>query len=767
MKALAGKRHRTSLALITISLVMSSAPTTVSAQNTKTADVLLDEIVTTARRKDQAEKLQTVPVAVSAFNQDQLDAMQFLNLADVSAVVPNADAQENLTYPGFINFSMRGTGVRGSALSDEPTVGIFIDGVYQGIGAGMYLDTFDMESVEMLRGPQGTLFGRNVTGGAVLMRTTAPSEEFSARVKAAAGNFGALSIGGVVSGPISEGKVLGKLAVFHNQRDDYVDNISVGNALAPNAADLGELDQQIFRGALTWLVSDKTEVTIRAEHMVSDQDAGILDNLDERALGADGLNAGFGALNPPSNIVAPAFGDADKTGGDVGAEVPRTELDSFSVDIVWEIGSGTLQSITAWRDLSQEDMQQDFDNSLLPLFEIWEHEITQEQISQEFIYNNAINDKISVTAGLYYFDQEVTNNDFRVSRGAFGGTGAHITYAVDHTVAAGFASFDFALSENWNLTAGGRFSREEKTAAISNVGAFAASGGTVGCPADGALPILVSGVNPKDSIDFSTCVPSFNGDNDWSNFSPKVSIQYLISDNSQVYGSYSRGFRSGGYSTRGQLGTDPLYDEESIDAFELGIKHDFANGSRLNAALFHNTLDDMQRNVFLSVATGEQITRNAAEATIRGAEVEAWIPLGAQFFVQGSLGYVDAEYDSYTDGVTDFSGNMIPGIGEWQRDLSLIWDVPIGDDYRLVFRGAYHFRDEYHNTDNNEGYISPDRTWYDASITFGAGNWSIKAFGKNLNDEFTQGPATDVGAWVVTSGYLPRTYGVEFIYEVR
>lgn len=744
-----------------------SAPA--QAQEGGATDVMIEEIVTTARRKNQAESLQSVPVSVSAFNSAQLEASQFSNLQDITATVPNANAESLSTYPGFVNFSIRGTGTAGSALSDEPTVGIFVDGVYQGIAAGMLLDRFDIESVEVLRGPQGTLFGRNVTGGAVLMRTSVPTEEFKAKVKLGAGNYGSYSLAAVVSGPISEDKLLGKLAVFHNQRDDYVTNISAGNPLAPNAADLGEKDQQVIRGALTWLVGDSTQITFRAEHMQSDEDSGLTDNIDDRRFGSIGLNAAFGALNPPSNIIAPDFGDSEKTGGDLGAETPHTEMNSASLDITWQVGNGTMQSLTAWRDFVQEDMEQDFDNTLLPLFEIWEHTIGQEQVSQEFIYNNDLTDTMSLTAGFYYFDQSVSNNDFRISGGAFGGRGAHITYSADHEVVAALGSLDFVLGERWNMTVGGRFSNEKKSASISNVGAFAATGGTAGCSADGILPTQVSGMNPRDEIDFGSCVPSYNGSNDWSTFSPKVVAQFLISDNSQVYGSYSRGFRSGGFSTRGRVGTDPLFNEEGIDAFELGIKHSFSNGARVNAALFHNSIDDMQRNVFVSVATGEQITRNAAEAILEGAEVEATIPIGENLLVQGSLGYIDATYDTFIDNISgaDHSGNLIPFIAEWQRDLSVTWDIPLAGASYLSARAAYHFRDEYHNVDSNEGYVSPDATTYDASIAYHSGQWTLTAFGKNLSDETTQGPATDVVLWVVTNNHMPRTYGVEFVWYMQ
>ncbi len=730
---------------------------------------MMEEVVVQARRKDDAEALQSVPLAVSAFSEDQLDAMLYTDLGDITQMVPNATAQQNVTYVNYVNFNIRGMGPLGSALSDEPTVGVFVDGVYQGTSAGILMDNFDMESIEILRGPQGTLFGRNVTGGAALLRTTAPSDEYRAKVKVRAGNFGAWSVAGLVTGPLVEDVLLGKLAILHESRDDFIDAVNKGKALSPNTDDLGEKDQWNIRAALTWRPSDEVEITFRAESMRSEQDPMPTDSLPGRPLAVANLNAAYGALFSPDGIVGPSYDDWDKHGNDIGSEPAETELDSFSVTGTWELGNGSLRSITAWREFEQGDMEQDFDNSMVPLFEIWEHEITQEQLSQEFVYNTSLSDSLSMTAGLYYFDQEVTNNDFRISAGFFGGPGnrgAHITYAVDQQVLGLFASFDYAVNDKLNLTFAARYTDEEKDAEISNVGAFAASGGTVGCSADGAFAMLYTGVNPKDTIDFSTCIPSYDGDESWSNVTPKFGIQYLLSNDTQFYASYTKGFRSGGFSTRGQLGTDPLYDEEEVNAFEVGLKHDFENGARLNLAIFNNEYDDLQENIFLSVATGEQITRNAAEATIQGFELETWIPLGERFLLQASAGYTDAEYDDYTDGVTDFSGNTMRGVPELQYTIGLIYDQPIADDMNLTMQAFYNYLDERHYTTNNLGYIAPEHENVNASISVSSGNWRVTAFGKNLTNDTEGGPGTDVSFWVVTTPYMPRTYGLEVTYEM-
>jgi len=517
-----------SLLIMTSGGLMAAEDSDDAEKKKSSTKVLLEEVLITARRKDGAESLQDVPLSVTAFNGDQLDAMQFANIADVTASVPNAQADTFGTYPGYLIFTIRGMGVAGTAVSDEPAVGIFIDGVYQGISAGLLLDTFDFDSIEVLRGPQGTLFGRNVTGGAVLMKTSLPTEEFATKARVKYGSFGAVGLAAKVSGPIVDGSLLGKVAVFYNKRDDFIDNINKGNPLAPNADDLGEMDQKIIRGALTWRPSENTEAIFRAEHMESDEDSSPLTNTDGRPLSPAALNAGFGAWSP-NGIVAAEFGDWDKTGGDVGAEVPHSEMDSFSMDITWLMGNNsTLQSITGYRDFLQDNMENDFDNSLVPLFEIWEHEITQEQVSQEFLFNITPTDSLSLTTGLYYFQQDVTNDDFRISGGLVGGLGAHIMYALDQTVLGAFASVDYAFTDQFTLTLGGRYTDEEKKAVMSNIGAYAASGGAVGCSADGAPALIYSGINPKDTIDFSSCTPSYEGKADWSNFSPKIGLQYSI-----------------------------------------------------------------------------------------------------------------------------------------------------------------------------------------------------------------------------------------------
>lgn len=727
---------------------------------------LLEEVVVKARRKDNAEALQDVPVAISAYSSDQLDAMQMVDLADITASVPNANAEGLGTYPGYVNFNIRGMGTLGSTISDEPTVGVFIDGVYQGVAAGILLDSFDLEAVEILRGPQGTLFGRNVTGGAALVRTSLPTGEFSAKVKLAAENHGATQVSAVVSGPIIDDKLLGKIAIFDKQREDYIDNFNKANPLTPNADDLGEQDQQIYRGALTWRASEDVEVTFRAEHMESDEDSLVQYNM-----------AGIGALVGPENLAlmglpAGKYDDPEETGGDVGGAVPHSELDSASIEVNWSLGKGELTSITAWRDFTQEDMQQDFDNSALQGFEIFDHAIGQEQISQEFIYNVTLSDHVSLTSGLYYFQQDVSNRDWRIAGGSFGGTGRHVASDLNHTVMGIFSSLDIAMSDQWSLSLGGRFTKEKKEVALTRIGAFAGTGGAAGCAADGGSTATSPTGNIRDTINFDSCTADFEDKKEWANFTPKVGLQYLVSDSSQIYGSWSRGFRSGGFSVRADYQTNPAFNEEMVDAYEIGFKHDFDNGARLNGAVFYNEFEDLQRTAFDPV-TGSQVTRNAAEAVVQGAELEGMMPIGDHLVLQASLGYTDAElvsFDNNGDGQVDIDGTQMPGVPHWQRDLMAVYELPLFDAMTLTFRAAYHYRGALEVTDDNRGsfggLVSQARETYDASISLASDEkgWRITAYGKNLTNVTTGGLISDAGFWAVETSYAPRTYGAELIY---
>ena len=387
-----------------------------SSASTGAVGVMLEEVQVTARRKDNAEALQDVPVAVSAFSGDQLEAMFAANVSDITANVPNATAWAPPAFPNYVNFYVRGAGVAGTVLSDDPAVGVFVDGVYMGISAGILTDSFDLESMEILRGPQGTLFGRNVTGGAALINTRKPTDEFSARVRAIVGNEGHAEIAGSVSGPLIDSSLLGKLAYFHKERDDVWDNA------VPGQDDMGEQDQDVIRGALTWLPSENFTANLSAEYGESDDDPAPLWAIDNSGIRQLAALAGaatieeFGAnLADPSVISTPRPSDSDdKITNSIIDDPVSSEWTFVNLTMEMELGNGVLKSITAYREFEQEDLTNDFDGTSLALFDVMDTDIDQDQFSQEFVYNITLRDRYNVTTGAYYFDQDYEYAEHRI-----------------------------------------------------------------------------------------------------------------------------------------------------------------------------------------------------------------------------------------------------------------------------------------------------------------------------------------------------------------
>ena len=710
------------------------------------ASMLVEEVLVTARKRNDLESVQDVPLAVSAFSGDQIEALFASDLTDVTANVPNATAYSNATFPGYVNFFIRGMGVAGTVLSDDPAVGVFVDGVYQGVSAGIVFDSFDLEAVEVLRGPQGTLFGRNVTGGAALLRTRRPTEEFSARVRLIGGNDGNLNVAGSVSGPIVEGRLLGKLAVFHSQLNDWMDN-PAGKAAGFDS--LGEADQQVVRAAFTWLANDAFTADLRLEFGQSEQDPLPIWAVDNTLL--------LGVQPIPGLSEAGARDSDDPIANGVNEKPLDAEWASGSIELNWDLPKGSLKSITALRDIEQEDLTQDFDGSIVAIFDVNNSFIDQEQFSQEFIYNVDLNERVDLTAGFFYFDQEFTYGERRFGAlfAALGG-GLQAHSVTDHQVVGLFAQTDIALTEQWILTLGGRQSWEEKD---TQIGQF---GSSLSCTGFG-------GDDPKQ------CAFNFEGGDDWSNFTYKAGIQFLASDNAQLYGSYTRGFRSGGFNIRQNVGVVPgPYDEETVDAFEVGAKADLADGRvRINLSLFLNDYDDLQRTV---VGTdGFQTVSNAAEASIKGIELETSWMIAEGLLLQANMGYLDAELQNFVNprggaggAPVVIDGTRIPYIPKWQRELHLTYDIPVGTG-NLTLRGSYRYVGDAHSTDDNLGFQGSSYEEYDASLAYSptSGAWRIALFGKNLTDNIESSLITNAvnPGWILNQARNPARYGVELLME--
>ncbi|MGS2723890.1 TonB-dependent receptor [Porticoccus sp. GXU_MW_L64] len=755
------KRNRFFLALLAAQATFSSAQTaSASEEEGKSSAVralTLEEVVVTATKKANGENIQDAKLSVVAFGEQQLDALNIQDISSLSFKIPNVALDDIGTVKGVANFSIRGLGTNSSIPSIDPTVGTFVDGVFLGVNFGVIFDTFDLASVETLRGPQGVLFGRNVTGGAVVLNTTDPTDEFTAKVKVGLesglrGTGANYTTQGIVSGPIAEGLLTGKLSVYYNNDDGWFENIVPGATPGDSTReDFGESETTVVRGALKYTPSDNVSLLVKYEH--GDQDGqGPAGQSHTNGSGVDGQIVNFSRNSFDFSIDERGFNRAE------------WDFVSAKLDIDVAFGDGTITNIFGYREFSQF-ARTDIDSTPAFLFH-GDLNTTQDQISNELRYNGRfLDEKFELTAGLFYFEQDLLYGEARdLLGGALTQDGGGV---LDQSTFGVFVSGEYQLTDAWSINAGLRWSDEQKDVEISSLAL------NVNAPCF---------VVPGDPRSTTACVPDFIDSFNTSNLSPKVGLGYEFSDSLRFYGHWARSFRAGGFNFRNTITAVPPgpFDDERIDSFEIGFKSEPVAGARLNAAVFFNFLDDLQRetNVPDGGAGVVQVISNTADAEIFGIEVDATIPVSENLVLTGGFGYLDGDYteifsDISGDGLIDGTdlGLEIPRLAPFTANFGLIysWQMLGGD---AIFNASYAYRDRSFFTDNNNGVLnSADRVDTDLTLELNEGRLAISLYGKNLTDDVQFGGDTQLpsllGPVPLGGTFSPLSVGRQFGVEVQ
>jgi len=700
-----------------------------------TASALMEEVIVTARKRE--EESQDVPIAISAYSADQLEALKVRDLRGLSVAMPNVAMDDIATSRGVANFSIRGLGINSSIPGIDPTVGVFIDGVYLAQNAGVVFDMFDIASIEVLRGPQGTLFGRNVTGGAVLVNTKLPGDEFAVSFRGAVdgnsnGDGGTnYYLMGAVDVPMGDA-FRGRLSIYHNEDDGWFENLATGE-------DHGAASTTIFRPVFVWQPADTVQLSVRWEHMETDGD-GPASQSHRNGLGIPGT---FVQSFYPGAFERDSFDFAIDERGFLDADV-----DHVSARLDWDVGGGTITNILAFRDYYATTYG-DIDAQPVWLFHAGSIN-DSEQWSNEIRYSVPYADASNLTVGFYWLDNEIKYTEHRDLLGiATGGVAPALTQSgggilgVDSK--AGFAALDHALDDQWTINAGVRYTVEEKDAQIAT---------------------LTRNVNLPCSITPSPLYPRICGfdfidSDDWSAWSGKLGFTYAIADDRRLYGYWTRGHRSGGYNLRNtaidtvNLGPGP-FDQEDVTTWELGYKSDLGGRGRFNAAVFWTEVEDMQREINLAdpFAGVVQVIRNTADAQIPGFEVDGAFALADNTVLLASLGWIDPQY---TRVIFDLNGDgqinqadeelELPRAAEWTYSIGINHDWFWSGGQVMSFRVNYAYRDDSLYTDNNLGFLL-DQEILDAGIDFSTpdGNWVFSLYGKNLTDSVNHGGDTQLPA---------------------
>ncbi len=743
---------------IALTIIAWSVPTAAIAQE-GSASAMLEEIVTVARKKSAAESVQDVPVAVNAFGAAQIDAMFVKKLDDLSYIMPNVQLEAVGTFPGVQKFSIRGQGINSSIPSVDPTVGVFVDGIYLGTTFGVVLDTFDIERLEVLRGPQGLLFGRNVTGGAVIIRNARPTGEFGTRMRVGMTDEDQYNIAAAIEGSLVEGKLAAKFVGYYDDDDGYFENVNQDytpdTSRPPGAifpyfpspypiqsfyiepalrSDVGQMTTKFARPSITWNVTEDTELFVSVESGTMEGDGAIWSDVTGQRLGT------------PESI------DEFQTSAD---ELGFTDMKWTQATVelnVAQVGNGTLTN-TYGRRIVDADSATDVDGMYFPLFSVPGF-TDQDQWSNELRWSGSFSDTWESTLGVYYFSQDINYRE-----------GRYIQAAITRALGGDMESSNFGIfwnneiqvSDTLTISAGLRFTDEKKEAQIiSGVGG--------GC------------------ADVVTYVCSFDDlRGDWDNWTPKLGFQWRYNEASHLYGFYTKGYRSGGFNFRNAkpdvIPPGPTKEEEN-NTIEVGLKTDLMEGRmRLNVAVFRNEIDDIQRE--LNIGDPDvvvlQATVNAGDVTIEGVEVDFVALVMDNVSFNASIGVQDGEYDRIDPFIEQLEtvlgstviGEDLPRLADLNYSAGFSWDIPTANAGLFNIAGNYSWRDENaYNDSNTEIFDEQERV--NAAINWTAPDdvWSVSLYGRNLTDEANWGNLTSISG-LYTAGPMQkgRVLGIEVNYR--
>ena len=727
-----------------VAILLATLPIASGAQ--ESGGGALEEVIVTAQKR--AQNLQDIPIAVSAFSTADIERRNVSNIAQLADFTPNVIFDTTTSISGLSSGAavfIRGIGQIDFGLTTDPGVGTYVDGVYMSRSVGGVLDTLDIERIEILRGPQGTLFGRNTMGGALNITSQRPGREFGGLAELTLGDYDRIDVRAAVDLPL--GDTLGlRLAASSKQRDGYVDRLLVGDAL-------GDENRQSFRASLLWTPSDRFEVYATADYA----------QIDEASAGSvlAGITQApnvivYNLFDAPGNHV-PGFGDGipyderfithdpDTTYAD-GPTGTNLDIGGAALTLIWSLEPLEIKSITAYRTTSGEFFR-DPDNSPLVITHTSNPDYDHEQLTQEFTFTGEAG-RLEYVAGLFYLTEEGTDNVFVPLAPSLG----FITNLadIDNESAAVYGQATWHVTDQWRLTGGLRYTEDDKTFTPFQRILFGAAG-----PAPGVSVPLI----PDDTVDAR-----------FDQATGRLAVEFKQNDEALYYASFTQGFKSGGFNFRYVVPRDEAlaFDPETVDSYEVGFKWQGAEDRlRLNANVFFMDYEDIQVQVF--EVGGGPLTQNAGTAEIRGAELELMAVPTPPLNLSLALGYTNAEYTDLNPPTTDLAASLtldawLPNTPEWTASASAEYTVPVAWG-SLAFRIDYSHTDDLYNDAQNSPFLFQDAydLWNTAiRYTSPTEAWEVSLFGTNLGDEryITSGDS-NFGLGFHEANYnRPREFGV-------
>ena len=692
------------------------------------AQGLLEEVIVTAQKR--AENIQEVPISITAFGGDFLEENGIQRVSQVAYVTPNFSIAGS-TQPSNSRIQIRGIGAAGNN-AIEPSVGVFIDGVYYPRPGSTIGLLKDINSFEVLRGPQGTLFGRNTVAGAMNITTRNPSQETEGSIELGYGAYNLSEIGGFFNAALSD-SIAGRIAFMRADRDGYGDNLLTGE-------EYGARDDQVVRGKLQFEINDQLSILVTADHA----------KINAEGIGSEVLNATSNPIFEARNIelygASPVTNDSyDWRVNQIVNDDHEDEQSGVSFDLNYEFANGTrLRSITAAR--SWEATYTDGDVNVARELVPGTTDYDNETLSQELQLTSAGGESVDWLAGVYYYEEEYDINLVRDAGEAFcvptmaaiagpaigafclagpqeGATTNAFTQELESLAVFGQATWN--VSDAWSTTLGLRWTDDEK---------------------DGDY---VAVVNNPASASFAANENAVGMERNDSKTTWFTNVSWDVSKNLMLFATASTGYKSGGFNSQSggnvPLGDRRIFSPEETTNYELGVKSTLLDGTvTANATLYRMDIDNFQDRAFDGLSF---VVLNAGEVRQQGMEADInWAPIEPLRIVAG-MGYLDSEYLSFETAPglpggppQDLTGEPRTFSPEWQTSLTADWTQPLANGLKWFVGASWSWRDEQNvgTSSNNDPQAMQD-AYSIVNARLGlrsaSGKWEVSLFGNNLTDE--------------------------------
>ena len=705
-------------------------------------DNALEEVVVTATKRSVA--LQDLAGSANVLGADKLGPGGIQEVRDMQVDIPNLSLGDQF---GFARVFMRGIGMTSIDIGGEGAVAFLQDGAIVPRPAAQLMGMFDLDQVEVLRGPQGTLYGRGATAGAINMVTAKPGKELGGYLSVTAGNYGLAQFKGAIDVPMGDAVSM-RLAGSLDSRDGYGNNIFTGS-------DINDRDASAYRATFVYDAGGPLTATLSAQYYEEDDNNYAFSYFGQSE--GSSIPVPFGVPILGGNTVGMVGGGFYDINSD---QEPINDRDGQLINLTIDYAFNdrwSLKSITSSQSMDRF-LRDDLDSTDANLFGQNNYTEESDSFGQELILNYSA-DRLDVLGGVMYFEEDLygevrvplTNLCFLLAPAACGTpvgdflNGGNYLQDGDVDIEAwgAYVEANYSISDKWSVIAGLRYNYEER----DGTGSFVFDAISLNVP-----------TNQRES---------------WNDLTPRITLQYSPNDNMLLYATYTEAFKSGVINTGS---TSPPLDPETVDAFEVGLKGQNATGTlRYSVAAFFYDYQDMQISFVDETSTVSTV--NAAEAENSGIELEVDGSLGNGFAFDFYLTYLNAEYQEFFNGdyangfaITDLSGNTLPNAPESTAKLGLTWEGAVGGG-TLTVRGEAYYQDDVYFTEwNREDAYQKSYEQINASVDYSWNDqWLLSLWGRNLSDEevmsnnIITAPLYDslrVGAVLP-----PRTYGATVTYQ--